>query len=383
VREQSIICFANDWESDPTSKHHVMRVLSGSNRILWVNSISMRKPSLSGPDVGRMWRKIKGAIGGLKRVNNNLHHFTPIVLPIPSSRVARKINKYVLKASLKYYKAKLRMGDIQLWTFLPNVVDLIGSLGERLVIYYCVDEWSKFSFVNGRSMREMEMELLKKADLVITSSENLYEDKVRVNPNTHLVKHGVDYEHFSGALSEKVALAEDLVPMRRPIIGFFGLIHEWIDLDFIEGIARMRPEWSVVLIGKASVDLKRFRQHKNVHFLGQRPYHSLVEYCKGFDVGLVPFVLNDLTVNVNPIKLREYLAAGVPVVSTPLPEVKAYGSLITVAAKAEDAIEKIEELLKCETHERKVLRSEKVRNETWESKVGRISDLISSFREKG
>lgn len=378
MKNQSIICFANDWDSDPTSKHQIMRILSRSNKILWVNSISMRRPTLTGSDVRRIWTKIKGWFQGLKRVNENLYHFTPIVLPFPSSKAARIINKYLLKISLGYYIRKLKMRDVQLWTFLPNVVEWVGSLGENIIIYYCVDEWSKFSFMDGKAMREFEIKLLKKADLVITSAEHLYQDKSKFNHETHLVTHGVDYDYFSKVLSNNIPIAEDIKDIKKPIIGFFGLIHEWIDLDLIEMIATTHPEWSVVLIGKASVDIKRLRQYNNIHFLGQKPYGGLINYCKAFDIGLIPFLINEMTINVNPIKLREYLAAGIPTVSTPLPEVKRYNNLVEIGYTHEEVIKKIDGLLKEESYEKKYMRSRKMMQETWERKIEDISVLISS-----
>ena len=186
MNQQSIVCFAADWESDPTSKHQVMKVLSRSNKILWVNSIGMRSPEVSAADLSRALKKVMGWFKGLTRVNQNLYHFTPIVLPLPSSKIARLINKKLLCFSVAYYKKKLNMENIQLWLFPPNAVELVGSLGERFVLYYCVDEWSKFSFIDGQAMRKMEIELLGKSDLVITTAEHLQKDKAQFNPNTHL-----------------------------------------------------------------------------------------------------------------------------------------------------------------------------------------------------
>lgn len=378
LENQSIICFANDWENDPTSKHQVMKILARSNKILWVNSIAMRNPGLSKADAGRIFLKIKGFFKGLTKVSDNLFHFTPIVLPFPTIRIAKALNRVILRASIAHFLKKLRMTKVQLWTFMPNVGHLVGSFGEKLVVYYCVDEWSKFSFVDGKAIREQEVQLLKKADLVLTSAEYLFEDKRRFNPNTHLITHGVDYAYFSKALDDATPLAEELRGIQRPIIGFFGLIHEWIDLRLLEEIARARPDWSVVLIGKVSADVERLRKLQNVHFLGQKPYEGLVTFCKGFDVGLIPFAINDLTVNVNPIKLREYLAAGLAVVSTPLPEVLRYDGLVSIGNSPDEVVRKIELELHQNTKEKRMERAQKMREETWEKKVNRISDLVTA-----
>jgi glycosyltransferase involved in cell wall biosynthesis len=376
LRGENIICFANDWHNDPTSKHQVMKLLSRDNRILWVNSIGMRKPSVSSSDVQRILGKLKSCLRGLEQINPNLHVFTPIVLPLPSSVWARNINALLLRVSLWYYRRQLKLGDFQLWTFVPTMVEVAGTMGEKQLIYYCVDEWSKFSFMDSESMRAMEIRLIKKADTVFVTADHLYRDKVQFNKNTYLVEHGVDHEHFSRACAEELPVPADIRSIRKPVLGFFGLIHEWIDLDLIEYVARSRPEWSIVMIGKSSIDVSRFALHQNVHFLGQKPYESLPGYCRAFDVGLIPFVLNDLTINVNPIKLREYLSAGLPVVSTALPEVEKYRDIVQMATTPDEFIAGVEAALVQNSPADRELRSRRMSLETWESKVEFISGCI-------
>lgn len=376
IHGENIICFANDWHNDPTSKHQVMKLLSHGNRVLWINSIAMRKPTVSSTDIQRIVLKLKSFFNGLERINDNLYVFTPIVLPLPSSPRARQINALLLRLSLWYYRRQLGMKDFQLWTFVPTMVELAGALGEKQLIYYCVDEWSKFSFMDGDSMREMEIRLMRKADTVFVTADHLYRDKVQFNLNTHLVEHGVDHEHFSRALSDEIMIPEELKTIRRPILGFFGLIHEWIDLELIEHIARFRHDWSIVMIGKSSVDLSRFKRFGNIHFIGQKPYQSLPAYCRGFDVGLIPFAVNDLTVNVNPIKLREYLSAGLPVVSTALPEVEKYRDIVMIADKYEDFVVGVETALSQNSLTDRLIRSGRMASETWSSKVEFISRCI-------
>jgi glycosyltransferase involved in cell wall biosynthesis len=384
MENQCIICFANDWENDPTSKHQVMKILSRKNRILWVDSIGMRRPSVSGGDARKIGRKVKKWFRGLVSVSENLHHFTPMVLPLPASPPARSINKRLLLSSVSHYVRKLDMKNVQVWIFVPNAVDLLGSLNERLAVYYCVDEWSKFSFIDAPSMRDMEERLLRKADLVITTADHLYRDKIRTNSNTHLVTHGVDYGRFSNALRSSLDVPAEIRELPKPIIGFFGLLHEWIDLELIAKMADAKPEWSIVLIGNAAVDTSLLKGRLNVHLLGRQPYDKLPGYCKGFDLGIIPFRVNDLTMNVNPIKLKEYLAAGLPVVSTPLPEVEKYAEVVEIGRDGSEFIFKAECALKKETPERRIERSERMKEETWEHKVEEISLLVTeALRRRG
>jgi glycosyltransferase involved in cell wall biosynthesis len=370
---ENIICFANDWHNDPTSKHQVMKLLSQKNRVLWVNSIGMRKPSASSSDLKRIFVKLQSFLKGLEKIHENLFVFTPIVLPLPSSAWARQINVLLLRASLWYYRKQLGMQDFQLWTFVPTMVDLAGKMGEKTLIYYCVDEWSQFSFMDSEAMRGMEIRLLQKSDIVFVTADHLYRDKVQFNKNTFLVEHGVDYEHFSQAQNESLDTPLDIRNIQKPILGFFGLIHEWIDLDLIEYVAKVKPEWSLVLIGKSSVDISRFQKYTNVHFLGQKPYATLPAYCRVFDVGLIPFVINELTLNVNPIKLREYLSAGLPVVSTALPEVEKYSDIVNIAYSKDEFVALIVKALLDDKPEESKMRSSRMAGETWQNKINYIS----------
>lgn len=378
MEDLPIICFANDWDNDPTSKHQVMSILSRTHRILWVNSIGMRRNVLSHATAGKALGRLRNCMKGLCKVHDNLYYFTPVILPFHSSPLARLINKYLLTLAISLYKKKLHMTRVQLWTFLPNAVELLGCLGEELVLYYCVDKWSSFSFIDGKSMEMQENNLTKRADIVLATADRLYEEKIKLNPNTHLVTHGVDYDYFSRAMLP-LAVPDRIRSLPKPILGFFGAIQEWIDLPLLEKIAEQRPDWSLVIIGKIQVDVTNLRGHKNMHFLGHVPYRQLVNYCKAFDVGMIPFLVNELTISVNPIKLREYLAAGLPVVSTRLPEVEKYAPHVEICDSPEEMIKRIEVILKTDSYEKKLARSKAMKQETWEIKVEKISNLVSEF----
>lgn len=206
---------------------------------------------------------------------------------------------------------------------------------------------------------------------MVTTSHALQEAKAPLNPNTILVTHGVDYEHFSKAVTEDLAVPEDIKDIPHPILGFFGLIRDWVDLDLLAEVCRLRPDWHVVLIGDSTVNLAPYRGIPNMHFLGRRPYADLPAYCKAFDVGLIPFRMNELTKAVNPIKLKEYLAAGLPVVSTPLPEVRLYDHLVEVVEDARAFAASVESCL-AQGADVRSERSRSMASETWAEKVSFI-----------
>jgi glycosyltransferase involved in cell wall biosynthesis len=378
IRDASIICFAHDFQGDPTSKTHIMRILSENNRILWVNSIGMRRPSVSGRDARRLAAKLRQVTEGLVRVNPNLHVASPLVLPLPGVPGVERVNALLLTASLRAFARRAGLVRPILWTFVPHVARLLGRLGESRVIYHCVDEYSAFAGVPRDAMRRMEDALVRRADLVIASSESLCAERRRLNPRTFFVSHGVDVAHFSRAVAPETAPPDDARGLTRPVIGFFGLIAEWVDLGLIREMARRRPEWTFVLIGKATVDTAPLRGLPNVRLLGQKPYGTLPAYCRAFDVGIIPFRVEELTLKANPLKLREYLAAGLPVVSSDLPEVGKYAGLVRLASGPDAFVAAIEGALGERGEAAARARIEAMKHESWETRVEEISELIDA-----
>jgi glycosyltransferase involved in cell wall biosynthesis len=383
IRDRSIICFAHDWNGDPTSKTHIMRILSESNRILWVNSIGWRRPSVSSRDARRILAKLRqAATERLVEVRPNLHVMSPLAIPLPGVPGVDRLNTALLGASVRASARRIGLRDPILWTFMPNTVGLVGRLGESRVIYHCVDEYSAFKGVPRETLRRMEDELVRRADLVLTSADSLCQARRALNPCTYVVQHGVDVAHFSRALDRDLQPAPevaDLVAGGKPVIGFFGLIAEWIDLALVAELARRRPEWIFVMIGKATVDLALLRGLPNVRLIGQKPYRSLPAYCRAFSVGIIPFRIDELTLKVNPLKLREYLAAGLPVVSSDLPEVRKFGERVHVAAGADGYLQAIERALGERSEALDRARVDAMKDESWETRVEEISDLIGSM----
>jgi glycosyltransferase involved in cell wall biosynthesis len=373
---QSIICISQDWQGDPTSKKHIMRILSARNRVLWVNSIGMRRPTAAASDLRRLAAKLRRIVSGVREVEPNIYVMDPPVLPLPGVPAAERVNRVVLAARLRSLCRRLTLRRPILWTFLPNVNWLLGRLHERMVIYHCVDEYSEFSGVPKDVIVRMERELVQRADIVFTSAEKLCAERREINPRTHFIPHGVDVAHFSRALDPATAVAPEIAALPKPVIGFFGLLADWVDLDMIGALARARPQWSFALVGKSQTNLDAVQGLPNVHLIGQRPYAALPGFCRGFDVGLIPFRMNELTLRVNPLKLREYLAAGLPVVSTPLPEVVRYQGVVRIATTQAGFLQEIEAALTERTSERDRGRVAMMQREGWEARVGEMSRLI-------
>ena len=372
-----IISFSKDWDDAPTSNHHVLRELAKTRRVLWLNSVATRTPNLStGRDLGRVLHKLREFARGPVNVENDLWVFTPLVLPLPHSRIAHELNRAILRATVWALRRRLRLGEYQLWTFLPSVPDYIGTLGESLDVYYCVDEWSMFSYIDTDGMVDTERKLLERVDCVFAVNEPLARRKRELNPDTHVALHGVDHPLFARALDASAPLPADLDDLPKPVIGFVGTLQDWVDLDLIGEIARRHPDWSVVLVGRLLVDMAPLARFPNVHVLGARPYEQLPDYLRGFDVGIIPYKVSDQLVFRNPLKLREYLSAGLPVVTTSLQEMHQYERWCSVAADPDGFVGAIEAALEGDSPELRRERSRSMESESWPARVADIERIV-------
>ena len=375
---ENIICFAKDWNEDPTSNHHVMIEMARTHKVLWLNSVATRTPNLtSARDLRKIVNKLGAFFRGPEKIHDNLWVYTPIVLPFPHSPAARALNRHILRATLRALRLALGMDEFQLWTFLPNVADYVGTLGESLVVYYVVDEWSMFSYIDTEKTVAAERKLLERADAVFAVCHALVDSKRRLNPETHLSTHGVDHALFARAMDPATEVPADLAARPGPVIGFYGTLQDWVDLDLIAFLAERHPEWSIALIGQKLVDTSKVERFPNVHLLGRKPHADLPRYCKGFDVGIIPYVISERMKYVNPIKLREYLSAGLPVVSTAVPEVTYYAQHCAVAADFAAFEQGVIAALASDSPGRRQARSEAMKRETWTAKVDAVRAIVA------
>ncbi len=381
IENRDIICFSNDWHSDPLSKKHIMLRLAKRNRILWINSIGNRKPQATVHDLRRIVKKLSDFSRGQKRVEERIHVLSPLAIPLHGNSVACWVNRRLLKWSLRRACRKLGFREPITWTFEPASADVAGALNEKAVVYHCVDEFSEFSGTDKAALLAMERRLMKKSDCVIVSSDRLYENKRRYNERTFLVTHGVDVSHFRNACKTETNVPDEIRRLKRPIIGFFGLIADWVDLPLIRFLADARPNWNFVLIGKSVTSLKPLEGAANIHVLGPRPYQDLPSYAKGFDAAILPFAVNELTLAANPLKLREYLAAGLPVVSCAIPEAEKLKHLLRIGKDRSDFLSHIQAIVDSENAGPQLRISQQMDQESWDDKVEQLSRIFMSVQK--
>jgi glycosyltransferase involved in cell wall biosynthesis len=381
IEGRQIVCIASSWDYDPTSKHQIMRILSRRNQILWVNYHGSRRPTARPADLKDGCAALRRVACGLRRVSPSIVQLTPLVIPGARTALLERLHQYLLIAQLR---RAVRTVDrearrpVQVWSFAPDVPYLVGALNEECFLYYCVDEYTQFEGFDSRRVAAAEAELINRAGIVVATSEPLRQTKSALRPDITLVRHGVDYDHFARAWQVPLAPPNDLALSPRPVFGFFGLIQHWIDRALLAEVARLRPSYSFVLIGDCKAEASELKRRDNVFMLGRRAYEDLPAYCAGFEAGLLPFVRNAMTRNINPVKLSEYLAAGLPVVSTPLPEANRFGGPVLVADTAEQFAEACDRVLTTpELADREAI-SRLVRHQTWASRVELLSEIVSS-----
>jgi glycosyltransferase involved in cell wall biosynthesis len=316
----------------------------------------------------------------VKEVEPNIFVINPLVIPTYGSRAAVSFNQLVLLNQIKSSLKKLGMTNVVNMVFNPAAGMVAGKLGETTLIYYCVDEYTAFTGVTD-GLRVIEEELFRKSDLVIVSSERLFESKKHFNANTFVIRHGTDWRHFRRSLDKETPIPPEIARLPKPIIGFHGLLADWVDFELLRKTAERFSCGSVILIGKITVDaekkIKILDDVPNIHFLGRKPYGELPGFCKGFDLALNPFEINPLTLAANPLKVREYLAAGLQVVSTDIPEVR-YLKDCLVGKDHDEFIAKIEFAL--QNPKPRALVSEGIRHESWDAKIDELRAIMSQHR---
>jgi glycosyltransferase involved in cell wall biosynthesis len=384
VQDQNFLVLADEWGVYPTVAAHLLRPLVTANRFLWVHLMGLRAPQLNLYDLNRAahklltWLKPRHADHG---TNGRLALYSPPLLPFPYPMI-RAWNRRAVKSGVRIRLAQLNLQSPILFTSLPNAAELLGAFDEQLVVYLCEDEYAEWPGVYRDYAREMEERLLAKADLTFVTSRPLVERKSRPDrPAIHLPQ-GVDFEHFNQFDASPPPVPADLAPFKRPIIGFAGLLNFRIDVALLTAVARAFPQASIVLIGPVRCDLDRLRDRSNVFLLGMRAYEDLPRYVVHFDVGLIPYRLTTATHYINPIKLLEYFAAGIPVVSTALPDVVAYGDVVHCGYTTDEFVAMVSHALgETSPHSRR-RRVGIARSNSWRQRAEKLSTHIEQALAK-
>lgn len=394
MTRHDIVCISSiDWEFIWQSHQEIMSTLAAQgHRVLFVENTGVRRPRLS--DLPRVRQRVRNwwrGTKGFRQERENLYVFSPVVVPFPYSRVARAVNRTLLLRAMGRWMRAVRFTRPIVWTFLPTplALDLIQGLDPKLTVYHCVDDLASSS-PQARWISRSERRLFREADLVFVTSEKLRERAAALSQSVHIVPSGVSVGRFEEARDGTRPPPGDMQPLARPVIGYVGGLHQWVDQRLVAGVARRMAHASFAFVGPPQSDVSELTRCPNVHLLGAKPHEQIPDYIKSFDVGIVPYVLSDYTEHVYPAKLNEYLIMGLPVVTTDLAEIRRFnsdnGAVVTIARDADAFADAVAAAANGTAAGDRPRRIEAARRNSWAIRISRMWELVEAglhARESG
>jgi glycosyltransferase involved in cell wall biosynthesis len=382
---RDIVCVGTaDWATElPINQHQLMGRLGARNRVLFVESLGLRRPQLASRDLRRIWRRLARGLHGVRTVDG-VHVLSPLVLPFHGSGAIRTLNRRLLRLQVGRAARKLGFGRSLLWAYAPQAEALLDVLDPEPVVYHCVDDVAAQKGVDAEGFRASEERFARRADLVLASAPALAERMRGLSEHVLYAPNVADTGLFATALEEgPVDAAIDSLP--RPRLVFQGaIVATKLDLPLLAELARLRPAWSIVLVGPRGAgdpggDLSALDRAPNIHFAGPRDAPDLPTVLRGADAGLIPYAINDLTRSVFPMKVYEYLAAGLPVLATPLPALEGVDGVERVADAAE-LVAAVERELAVDSRQRRRERSAAAAAHSWEARIEEIEAALGPDR---
>lgn len=382
TRNVDILCFGGeDWWYH--NRAHIdiqlMRRFAKKGTVIYINSIVMQKPTLrQGAQLfKKVLRKTKSIFRGLRKTDAGFFAYSPLSLPAHHIRWAKPLNEILVRLQIMSNTGKLGMEKPIVWVACPAVCDTAIKIKKSKLVYQRTDLYEKYPNVDEKAIVNYDRKLKQNADLTIFVNQGLYEQERRQCRKAICLDHGVDFETFSSA-EKTQAKPGDLRGIKPPIIGFFGGIDQHTcDISLMEQVAKLLPQMSFVFVGKVSCNCSGLKTQKNVWMLGQKPYEQIPQYGKCFDVAIMPWQQNIWIEACNPIKLKEFLALGKPVVSTPFPELEKYQELVYQAKTPEEFASCIKRAISEDCTELVSKRRKEVEQASWDSKAELVmSELL-------
>ncbi len=381
---QTILYFGNDWSAENrTSSHHVARWLASRYRVIYVECPGLRAPKGTGRDLRKVLAKVRLGLSGPRPQPEGPSVQTLLQVPLHRFPWVRRLNRVLMLWQLRRTLTQLGVRAPVTWFVLPHLAGIVGQLGDRLSVYYCIDDYASLPDVDAAAVRQMDEELTRRADLVFVASETLLETKRRLNPETHVSPHGVDFAHFARAQDPALPVPDDIAALPRPVVGFFGLIERWIDLGLVHWLAEQRPHWTFLMIGRVAVPDAEVPRRPNLVYLGRRPYESLPAYGKAFSAALIPYHLTPQVLHANPIKLREYLAMGKPIVSVSTPEIDKFSAHVRIGRSREELLAHLDAAVEVGLTPSDVAAQTALASTmTWDANLRRVIERVESLLER-
>jgi glycosyltransferase involved in cell wall biosynthesis len=384
MRNATVICVSSiDWTFNWQQPQEVASYFAErGHRVLFIENTGVRRPRFH--DASRLVARLKAwwrSAGEAKPVLDGLDVLSPLLLPFPYSRVAGHFNSAVLLRRILRWIRRRDGGSLIVFTFLPTplVHAIIHDLDPTLVVYYCIDRLSESS-PGARKLRGPEEKLIAGADLVLTTSEDLRSMARQHTPRVEMLSCGVRCREFEQAKAIGARRPSLFARLAGLVIGFVGTLRKEIDLALLAAAAQLAPDLNFVLVGPVMTNVRRLAAQPNVRLVGPVPHSEVARYMACFDVGVLPYVQNRFTAAILPAKLKEYLAAGLPIVATPLPEVRRFAAehpeVITFADGADEFVTALRTAAADNGPAAEMRRMRIARQYDWSAQMLRIDELL-------
>jgi glycosyltransferase involved in cell wall biosynthesis len=373
-RGTPFVVLGDDWGRHASTLQHLFRCVAAEYPVIWLNSFGHRAPRLSIGDARRAFSKLRGMLrkpelpdsADLPRL---IVH--PRALPWHNLRAVRALNMWSLGREIAGALDRVpHVGEPVLVMGSPMGAGLLGRVPNVASIYYCLDDYAEWPGVSRAMIEPVERAMLAQVDGVVATAAALVVSKRPRSGRIYHLPQGVNYERFATPQPAPPDIAE----LPRPRIGFAGTLDERCDPALMRAVAEAHPDGSVVFVGAVEVSDRPLRL-PNVHFLGRRKYEEVAAYVQAFDVGVVPYRRNAVTEAVDPLKLLEYLAAGIPVVTTALPEAAKYADVVSIAHEGRAFVDLVRDAASAPAALR-TARQAVARAHTWHSRAQRFYEIV-------
>jgi hypothetical protein len=381
----SLVYFSQGpWDDLWRPQHQLLSVFARQNKVIYVERRPYLRSTVAGFRRGELgWQDLRRS--ALIKVSKNLYlHRYPLWAPVSGAFPLREFSRAAMRYSLSRSMRTLGMSSPIVWYSLPSWSDLIDEFPSAMLkLYHAIDEYTSYSEMSETGIRiseRQERTLMAKTDAVIVVSKALYDRKSPYNQHTYLVPNAVNYQAYETALADP-ELPPELAAIPKPRIGYSGLIGDKLDLPMLVDLARENPQWSLIFLGAVRVPNQKglwqaLVSLPNVHYLGAVDVSRVPYYVKGFQVGLIPNLQNLFAENCSPLKLYDYMAAGIPVASIEMPQARLFASHIHLAPTPGDFEQAVRDALADTDRRRWQERRQIAAQETWEARALKLSEII-------
>ena len=333
------VVFAEDWGSHPSSTQHIFTRISKDHDVIWFNSIGMRKPSLNLKDFKRIYQKLslmltKKSVAA--KVPENMVQSGPLVqnpfvLPWHDNTLCSAFNAHKINSLIDVSDPE----PIIYWLSVATAINLIKLRPQDRLVYYCGDDFSSLAGVDHSMIESFELSLIEQAHRIFVISDKLMR---KMPPHkTQLLEHGVDFNLFNDPQNKAKELEQ-----KTNVVGFYGSISSWLDIELLSYCIQERPQYEFVLVGNAQVDISELTQFDNVTHIEAVDHKLLPCFSQHWQASILPFKNNGQIQACDPLKLKEYLASGVPIVSTDFPAVRRFQDAVLITNSAEGFLNRLD-----------------------------------------